>query len=245
MIPRHSFPTAPRWYRPLLHAEALLLPVVYPLLRRAADAKATPAPLSNADVNILGNPIPERAMPGAVPGWVLAQHLSRYAWALAACADRRVVELGSGSGLGAAVLASSGLSVVGVEIDAEAVAAATRAYPTVTFRIGDITEGSALPPGDIAVCFEVLEHVADPDAALAAALDRYARLLVSFPNPIFHGSHLNPHHRVDWPLAELTRRLRRHGAREIRTHHQNRRDAAVRSRAYPWSSIWILDVTTA
>ncbi len=245
MTSRYNFPTAPRWYRPLLRAEAALLPVVYPLLRRSGDAKATPGSLANVGVNILGNPIPERAMPGAVPGWVMAQHLSRYAWALNACAERRVVELGSGSGVGAAVLATSARSVTGVDIDAAAVAAATREYPTASFTTGDITDASALPAGDVAVCFEVLEHVDDPAAALDAAFARYARLLLSFPNPLLHGSHLNPHHRVDWPLGELLRRLRAHGAVAIGKQHQSRRHAAVRSGAYPWSSIWILDVTTA
>lgn len=245
MMPRHRFPTAPRWYRPLLHAEAAILPLVYPRLRRARDAKATSGPLVNVAVNILGNPIPERAMPGSVPEWVLAQHLSRYAWASRACADRRVVDLGSGSGVGVAVLAASARSVIGLDRDPDVVAAATREHPGVAFMTADIIEAATLPPADVAVCFEVLEHVADPAAALAAVLTRYRRVVISFPNPLLHGSHLNPHHRVDWPLRELLRRLRAHDARVTSSHHQRRRDAAVRPGAYPWSSIWILDVTTA
>jgi SAM-dependent methyltransferase len=239
-----SFPSAPRWYRPLLHAEAVALRAGYRRLGRAREAKAVSLEdtRSGASTNMLGNIIAERAVPGDVPGWVMGQHVARYAWAMPACADRAVVELGSGTGYGSYILSWVARSTIGLDIDEDSVRRARAEYPGVEYRVADLSDPAALADGEVAVCFEVLEHLEDPAELLSQAIARYDRFLLSFPNPVFHGSHLNPYHQVDWPLRELRRQMRRAGASTWNELHQNRRDANVRPRALPWSSIWLMDV---
>ena len=65
----------------------------------------------------------ERAEPGT-PQWaeLAAPHLARYLFAAERVAGRRVLDLGSGAGYGAAVLRSAGAAtVLGVDADAAAV----------------------------------------------------------------------------------------------------------------------------
>lgn len=238
-----AFATAPPWFRPVLRAERLALVQAYRYTRRAREAARIPAGAgtSNVATNVLGNQIPERAVPGHVPGWVMGQHVARYAWAMAACSEKAVVEFGAGDGYGSNLLSWVANSVVGLDIDPPAIAAARERYPKVTFQEADVTHTELLPPGDVAIAFEVLEHVTDPTAVLSAALTQYPRVLLSFPNPIYHGSHLNPHHRQDWPLSHLRRVLRAAGAERVRAFHQTRRGSEVRRGALPWSSIWIID----
>ena len=45
-------------------------------------------------------------------------------------------------------------------------------------------------------------------------------MLISFPNPIGSGSHINPHHVVDWPLVTLKRKLREAGAGTLKVYRQ-------------------------
>ena len=76
--------------------------------------------------------------------------------------------------------------MVGIDADEETVARARDDYPGPTFVAGDVC---ALPfpdsSFDAAVCFEVIEHVADP-AALVRELARVLRpggtLAISTPN---------------------------------------------------------------
>jgi hypothetical protein len=68
------------------------------------------------------------------------------------------------------------------------------------------------------------------------------RLLVSKPNPLAGGSHINPHHVNDWPLSTLKHRLRRSGARQIKCYHQSLRGYHIRRTAVPWDPSWLLDV---
>lgn len=235
-----KFPTAPRWYRPVLRAETLLLD--HTLGRRCAPADLPVAGgPSNFQINRLGNPIAERTVPGDTLGWNMGQHVARYAWAMEACEGRSVVELGCGNGYGSYLLSWVAAQVTGLDIDHETVAAAQRTYQGPAYQTADITQINDLPDADIAVCFEVLEHLADPRPVIAAALKKYPRVLLSFPNPLLCGSHLNPHHVTDWPLSHLKRELRSAGARSVKAFGQGRRGAAVTPTAGPWSLTWVID----
>ncbi len=73
----------------------------------------------------------ERAEPGT-PQWaeLAAPHLARYLFAAERVAGRRVLDLGSGAGYGAAVLRCAGAAaVLGVDADATAVVWAWRKWP--------------------------------------------------------------------------------------------------------------------
>jgi hypothetical protein len=63
--------------------------------------------------------------------------------------------------------------------------------------------------------FEIAEHLDDCPAALRNVFRAVPALLASFPNPQFHGSHLNHHHVNDWPLERFEDELRAAAAETI------------------------------
>ncbi len=93
------------------------------------------------------------------------------------------------------------------------------------------------------MCFEVLEHISDAPKLLAAVAERLPRLLLSVPNPLVGGSHINPHHVNDWPLSSLKGLLRSAGAKRMRAYHQHVRGYRVTRGAAPWHGTWLLDVS--
>ncbi|HEY2536031.1 MAG TPA: class I SAM-dependent methyltransferase [Solirubrobacteraceae bacterium] len=193
-------------------------------------------------VPLRGTLIGERTIPGSVPGWGMSVHAARYLWAMPRVDGHRVADLGCGTGYGSYLLSWSGATaVVGVDVSPEAIAYGQEHYAGVDYRVGDLTDPVTLPDADVAVCFEVLEHIAFPERVLASALSRYERLLLSMPNPLLGGSHLNPHHVQDWPLRKLKQQLRNAGAGHIHSYHQMHRNFAVIRGGPPWASSWVLE----
>lgn len=101
--------------------------------------------------------------------------------------DRRVLEVGCSVGHVTEHLAANGNSVVGVEIDPDAAAAARQFASEV--HVGDLdrTPLDELVDGpfDVVVFGDVLEHLRDPSAALDAAVRLLApdgHVVVSIPN---------------------------------------------------------------
>jgi len=91
------------------------------------------------------------------------EHVARYALAAGAAKDKRVLDLGCGTGYGAHLLAEQGAaSVVGIDNSAEAIAYAAEHYPhkNISFQVGEATQ-TGLPADefDLVVCFELIEHL--------------------------------------------------------------------------------------
>lgn len=114
----------------------------------------------------------ERCVPGATPGDVFEQHANRYRLAARAVAtDSTVIDIGSGSGIGAALLATVARQVIGIELDSISTAFARRQFASSTtnlaFARGDV-QRLPIPDAvfDAATAFEVIEHVPDPDRLL-------------------------------------------------------------------------------
>jgi 2-polyprenyl-3-methyl-5-hydroxy-6-metoxy-1,4-benzoquinol methylase len=107
----------------------------------------------------------ERTLPD-VPeeNYWFRRHLAAYEWIGARVAGLHVVDLASGEGYGADVLARTAASVVGIEPNPEAFEHARLRYPKVAFR-RDIAE-TFVQPCDAVVFLQTIEHVADPDAVL-------------------------------------------------------------------------------
>jgi SAM-dependent methyltransferase len=243
MAVSERFPTAPAWYRPLLSVEDAVLYRLRNHLPTQAHLHGEDASTANFMSNVrLGIPAAERMVPGANASPYMMQHVSRYLWAMDICRGRDVVDLGCGDGYGTAMLSWVARSAVGIDLNSDAVTAASRKYPGVNYCVGDLTVADTIPATEVAVCFEVLEHIAEPGRVLEAIAPRVQRLLVSKPNPLAGGSHINPHHVNDWPLTTLKHRLRQTGAREIKCHHQTLRGYRMRRRALPWDAFWLLDV---
>jgi len=119
----------------------------------------------------------ERFDPDLMGGSLLeAEHLARYRWAGALAEGKRVLDAGCGTGYGSELLASQGAAeVVGVDVDADAIDTASRADSRrATFAVADLRDLPAdLGEFDVVVCFEVLEHIREPEVAL----DRLAAVL--------------------------------------------------------------------
>ncbi|MEZ4289613.1 MAG: class I SAM-dependent methyltransferase [Myxococcota bacterium] len=146
----------------------------------------------------------------ALFGVDLLRHRAAYQHALAVARSegaRTILELGSGTGYGATELAASGLRVVAV--DRVAPLASARAG-TARFVRADL---GAMPfvggRFDLAVSFQVVEHLADPApfvAALADALRPGGVALVSTPNRLQSDGE-NPFHVHEYRADELERLL--------------------------------------
>jgi 2-polyprenyl-3-methyl-5-hydroxy-6-metoxy-1,4-benzoquinol methylase len=92
------------------------------------------------------------------------RHLVVYRWIAERVAGRDVVDVASGEGYGADMLASRARSVLGIEPNPEAYEHARLKYPRVTFR-RDIAETFIEECDDI-VFLQTIEHVPDPGAVL-------------------------------------------------------------------------------
>jgi SAM-dependent methyltransferase len=84
-----------------------------------------------------------------------------------------VLDLGCGAGLFARAAADRGARVTGLDADPAAVAVAAAEVPEGAFAVGDAADP---PPGpfDVVAAVQLLMHVADPAAVLAAAGQRGA-----------------------------------------------------------------------
>jgi SAM-dependent methyltransferase len=227
----------------LLLAEGSILRVVLPKLRETPSGERDPVSHHRRQ-ETLGHEVAERLVPGTDRGadQHMPQHAARYAWALRACEGRRVVDLGCGAGYGTVILSSFARSVVGLDVSEDAVELARSLYPSIDFRVASLVEDE-LPEADIAVCFEVLEHLEAPERALERFFETYPRVLLSLPNPLAGGSHINPHHLVDWPLTTLKRKLKDAGAKELVIRRQGYFSPSVR-RWRPAPSIsWVIDAS--
>ena len=111
----------------------------------------------------------ERIVPWAPDAQVIYEHYHRYLWARPLVTGRRVLDLGSGEGFGAALLAETAAAVTGVDVDERTVAHARANYAAPEFVAGSATDLSAFADGafDAVVAFEMIEHVAEHEQVLA------------------------------------------------------------------------------
>ncbi|MGJ7485912.1 methyltransferase domain-containing protein [Variovorax sp. LT2P21] len=151
----------------------------------------------------------ERYVPGTWSKIAEYEHLPRYALAKRFVQDKAVLDFGCGTGYGSAALAIAGGRVLGLDIDAEAIAWArsTHTNSGAEFHCCDDL-GASLPSAsfDVVTCFEMIEHV--NLQTQHRAIEQIARLLrddgvfvISTPNPEITGMYgANPYH-----LREMTR----------------------------------------
>lgn len=165
--------------------------------------------MSRSEVHSRSSEVPERFLPEQMRGELVeAEHVLRYWWASEHCVGQRVLDAGCGVGYGAAMLHDAGArDVVAIDSSESVVEVARHAVPAgVLCEVGDVTslqyEDASF---DVIVCFEVIEHVDDPDAALdelARVLRPDGLLLISSPNRDRYVPG-NPHHRHEYVPEEL------------------------------------------
>jgi Methyltransferase domain len=151
--------------------------------------------------------MPERAFPGMTHTEVMAEHAARYAFAMRLAGELHVLDLGCGTGYGSEMLSWVAASVRGFDLWRPEPGERPQWPGGAVLTYGHDLCCDALPPADVAVMFEVIEHLADAPAALRTAFGAAPLLVTSFPNPVYHGSHHNPHHVNDWTLDEFEQHL--------------------------------------
>lgn len=115
----------------------------------------------------------ERIDPFAREDRYSVDHILRYAWAGTAARNKRVLDAACGTGFGTTLLAHSGAAwVTGVDRCEQTVARCREEWPLTNaeFLVASIETLREIDrkPFDVAVTFETLEHVADPERALHA-----------------------------------------------------------------------------
>jgi 2-polyprenyl-3-methyl-5-hydroxy-6-metoxy-1,4-benzoquinol methylase len=126
----------------------------------------------------------ERVVPKDMPASdiTLAEHLARYNFALPYCKNKSVLDAACGSGYGSKKIAVEGeaLSVVGVDVDPEAVQYARDEY-CVNAEVYDLE--SEFPKGnyEVIVSFETIEHLENPDFFLSQVALSCKRFIFSIP----------------------------------------------------------------
>jgi SAM-dependent methyltransferase len=158
----------------------------------------------------------ERIVPWARDAQVIYEHYHRYLWTRPLVAGRRVLDLGSGEGYGAALLAQTASTVTGIDIDERTVAHSQANYPGVDFSAGSATDLSEFPDGafDAVVAFEMIEHVAEHDqvvAEIARVLAPGGLVVMSTPERRAYSDDRdfsNPYHARELTQEEFTGLLR-------------------------------------
>lgn len=160
----------------------------------------------------------ERFLPG-MGGRIAAEHLLRYAFAERFVANKKILDVASGEGYGAAIMAENAAHVTGVDIAEDASIFAQRKYANITnleFQRADI---NALPfendAFDVITCFETIEHVDSPETAieeLSRVLKPNGVLFVSTPNKENYSARFdydNPFHKMELEFTEFKQVLSR------------------------------------
>lgn len=162
----------------------------------------------------------ERFVP-SVAGDTALEHLHRYALAQLLSPGKRVLDVACGEGYGSRLLADKAASVVGVDLDADAVAHASAKYclTNLEFRQGNCTD-LPLPDAsiDLVVSFETLEHHAEHDGMLTElcrVLTPDGVLLISTPDRRHYSderAYANPFHVRELYADEFRQLTLRHFA---------------------------------
>lgn len=142
------------------------------------------------------------------------EHLHRYYLAMDFVKSKDVLDIASGEGYGCSLMSSSAKSVVGVDIEGDAIEHAIKNYKKDNLRFinGDI-RSIPLPDDsfDVITCFETIEHIEEHNQAikeLKRVLKPNGILLISTPDSE-SGHHLasrgrNPYHPLELNIQEFS-----------------------------------------
>jgi GT2 family glycosyltransferase/ubiquinone/menaquinone biosynthesis C-methylase UbiE/glycosyltransferase involved in cell wall biosynthesis len=159
----------------------------------------------------------ERFVPGTA-GRMKLEHLQRYALCRGLVRGKRVLDIATGEGYGAAMLCGSASRVIGVDVAADAILHARAKYraANVHFVVG-ACEAIPLAAGsiDVIVSFETIEHLVDHDAMMREfrrVLAPGGLAIISSPEKHTYAERKtpNPFHRRELTLAEFEALVRAH-----------------------------------
>lgn len=176
--------------------------------------------------------IPERLVPGTLE-WELFihEHEQRYRFFAERYVGLDVLDAACGVGYGSALIArGAAKSVVGVDIDPEAVAYAKEHFtrPATTYTTGSAEELSRLGRTfDLVVSFETIEHLKDPRVFLRevrSVLRPNGCFICSTPNRDFAGKeekNANPYHLSEMSFNEFAAAFQEHFTLEEKYHQSH------------------------
>lgn len=145
-------------------------------------------------------------------------HLKRYEFALNFAQGLCVLDIASGEGYGSNLLASKAKSVIGIDIDKEAVEFSKAKYKNdnLSFQQGSI-DNIPLPDSsiDIIVSFETIEHVGEKiQKAFMKEISRIlkpsGRLIMSTPDKDIYGEGHNKFHIKEMNMREFSNKLKKY-----------------------------------
>lgn len=130
-----------------------------------------------------------------------------------------VIDVPCGTGYGAAILASNGNSVLGIDIDKGSIDRARDMFrfPNMSFEVGDMTK-MHIPQADFITCLDGLEHVADGEELIqrfVGVLSDKGILVITVPinEQWITGGEQNPYHMADYTPEKLDSLLSRYFTR--------------------------------
>lgn len=144
--------------------------------------------------------------PGTLDG-IDPDHIFRYEWARPFCFGKKVLDYGCGVGYGSHLLADGARHVLGYDVSAEALAWAKHYAKD----RANLAYASDLPHErfDYVVCFECIEHAADPEAAIDWIADHTIEyLFISTPEGR-PGKKWSAFHNVEFSREEFMAVLRK------------------------------------
>lgn len=156
----------------------------------------------------LGGGVFERIDPGYFPETIVREHGARYGWAARYVVDKKVLDVGCGTGYGCTLLAGLGARrVMGVDIAHPALLHG-RQHGRDALVCADILKLPFQPSAfEVVTCFEVLEHVVEQSVLLEEierVLTPSGVVILSTPNAD-RTSGKNPYHLKELSLTELMR----------------------------------------
>jgi len=182
----------------------------------------------------------ERYLPWIRNATMSYEHLHRYGFAAQFAKGKRVLDLGSGEGYGANILARTASYVLGVDIDPACIQHASFKYNrrNLSFEIGTFARVPDQPDHsfDLIVCFEAIEHTTDQISLLSEVkrlLKSDGLFIVSTPDKTAYRKETpegNPFHLRELELAEFQQLLTSYF----------RETNLLGQRIFPASSIWPL-----
>ncbi len=160
----------------------------------------------------------ERVIPGQVEQDLWNEHFARYVLSSRFASQRRVLDVGCGSGYGSAELSRTAQSVTGIDVSTDAIAYARREFPLDNLRFIAASASSLPFPNEafeLITAFEVIEHLEDWNNLILEAqrvLTDEGLFIVSTPNKSYYlesrGSEgENPYHVHEFEAAEFEREL--------------------------------------